>query len=189
MPGSLEAAIRFAILALTLLASACVSVKVETGNKFAPAATRSSTRLSGGRFPPNPSQPAHRHTSQRDERSTAPSRKRPSVLRIPIRPTTLRRSLQRSSWISTRRSWTTAVFQGELIRLGDTEYSEKIWDHWIALRDAGPVPGAVAFVNYARLQHDDEGRPVRVFFVTNRNAEVARTGRAIAPSKKTPPKT
>jgi acid phosphatase len=42
------------------------------------------------------------------------------------------------------------------------------WDAWIAERRAPAVPGAVGFVRAARRMSDAWGRPVRVFFVTNR---------------------
>lgn len=44
----------------------------------------------------------------------------------------------------------------------------KAWDDWLAKRSAPAVPGAAAFIRAARLMSDSAGRPVRVFFVTNR---------------------
>ncbi len=43
-----------------------------------------------------------------------------------------------------------------------------VWDAWIAKRSAPAVPGAAAFIRAARAMKDPAGRPVRVFFVTNR---------------------
>lgn len=42
------------------------------------------------------------------------------------------------------------------------------WDAWVAERRAPAVPGAVEFVKAARALADPAGRPVRVFFITNR---------------------
>ncbi len=42
------------------------------------------------------------------------------------------------------------------------------WDAWVAERRAPAVPGAVEFVQSARALSDSAGRPVRVFFITNR---------------------
>jgi 5'-nucleotidase (lipoprotein e(P4) family) len=42
------------------------------------------------------------------------------------------------------------------------------WDAWIARRSASAVPGAVSFIRAARLMSDSSGRPVRIFFITNR---------------------
>jgi acid phosphatase len=45
---------------------------------------------------------------------------------------------------------------------------EVFWDSWIAERAAPAVPGAAAFIRAARELKDPEGRPVRVFLITNR---------------------
>jgi acid phosphatase len=42
------------------------------------------------------------------------------------------------------------------------------WDAWVAQRRAPAVPGAVEFVQAARALADPAGRPVRVYFITNR---------------------
>jgi acid phosphatase len=42
------------------------------------------------------------------------------------------------------------------------------WDAWVAERAAPAVPGALDFIRAARELRDPQGRPVRVFFVTNR---------------------
>lgn len=42
------------------------------------------------------------------------------------------------------------------------------WDAWVAERGAPAVPGAVEFVKAARALTDPAGRPVRVYFITNR---------------------
>jgi acid phosphatase len=42
------------------------------------------------------------------------------------------------------------------------------WDAWIARRSASAVPGAASFIRAARLMSDSSGRPVRIFFITNR---------------------
>jgi acid phosphatase len=45
---------------------------------------------------------------------------------------------------------------------------ETVWDAWVAKRSAPAVPGATEFVRAARALKDPQGRPVRVFFITNR---------------------
>lgn len=42
------------------------------------------------------------------------------------------------------------------------------WDAWLAERAAPAVPGAADFIRSARSLKDPQGRPVRVFFITNR---------------------
>jgi 5'-nucleotidase (lipoprotein e(P4) family) len=51
----------------------------------------------------------------------------------------------------------------------------RAWDDWIAKRRAPAVPGAAEFVRAARAMRDPAGRPVRVFFITNREC-AHRTG-------------
>ncbi|MEX2149086.1 MAG: HAD family acid phosphatase [Steroidobacteraceae bacterium] len=55
------------------------------------------------------------------------------------------------------------------------EEFEAVWDAWVAERAAPAVPGAAAFIRAARAMNDPEGRPVRLFFVTNREC-TARPG-------------
>lgn len=50
-----------------------------------------------------------------------------------------------------------------------------LWDAWVAERAAPAVPGAAEFIRAARAMQDAQGRPVRVFFVTNRECS-ARAG-------------
>ena len=59
--------------------------------------------------------------------------------------------------------------QAEMLRKG-TCFDEfpKAWDDWIAKQSAPAVPGAADFIRAARLMSDYSGRPVRVFFITNR---------------------
>jgi acid phosphatase len=45
------------------------------------------------------------------------------------------------------------------------------WDAWVGERRAPAVPGAVEFVQAARALEDPAGRPVRVFFITNRECQ------------------
>ncbi len=54
-----------------------------------------------------------------------------------------------------------------------------LWDAWIAERAAPAVPGAAEFVRAARRMKDPQGRPVRVFFITNRECR-PRAGDAAA---------
>jgi acid phosphatase len=42
------------------------------------------------------------------------------------------------------------------------------WDAWVAERTAPAVPGAAGFIRAAREMKDRQGRPARVFFITNR---------------------
>ena len=42
------------------------------------------------------------------------------------------------------------------------------WDAWVAKRNAPAVPGAAEFILGARASKDPQGRPVRVFLITNR---------------------
>ena len=48
---------------------------------------------------------------------------------------------------------------------------EALWDAWLARRAAPAVPGAAAFIRAARELKDPQGRPVRVFLITNRECE------------------
>ena len=48
-----------------------------------------------------------------------------------------------------------------------TEFATE-WDAWLAERAAPAVPGAASFIRAARSLKDPQGRPVRVFFITNR---------------------
>ncbi|HEU5467699.1 MAG TPA: HAD family acid phosphatase [Steroidobacteraceae bacterium] len=59
--------------------------------------------------------------------------------------------------------------QAEML-LNGTCFDEfpKAWDDWIAKRRAPAVPGAAEFIRAARAATDGAGRPVRVFFITNR---------------------
>lgn len=43
-----------------------------------------------------------------------------------------------------------------------------VWDAWLAERAAPAVPGAAGFIRAARAMKDPLGRPVRIFFITNR---------------------
>jgi len=54
---------------------------------------------------------------------------------------------------------------------------DALWDAWIAERAAPAIPGAAAFIRAARESKDAEGRPVRVFLITNRECK-ARAGSA-----------
>jgi 5'-nucleotidase (lipoprotein e(P4) family) len=44
----------------------------------------------------------------------------------------------------------------------------QVWDDWVAERRAPAIPGAAGFIRAARAMHDSAGRPVRIFFITNR---------------------
>jgi acid phosphatase len=46
-----------------------------------------------------------------------------------------------------------------------------VWDAWVAERAATAVPGVATFIHAARAMNDPQGRPVRIFFVTNRECD------------------
>ena len=54
---------------------------------------------------------------------------------------------------------------------------DRAWDDWLAERSAPAIPGAASFIRAARTMKDRQGRPVRVFLVTNREC-AARPGSA-----------
>jgi acid phosphatase len=59
--------------------------------------------------------------------------------------------------------------QAEMLQNGTCfEEFEAAWDAWVAKRSAPAVPGAAEFVRAARALKDPLGRPVHVFFITNR---------------------
>ncbi len=70
--------------------------------------------------------------------------------------------------------------QAEML-LNDTCFGEfpAVWDAWVARRSAPAVPGAAGFIRAARAMQDPSGRPVRVFFITNREC-APRPGSAAA---------
>ena len=51
------------------------------------------------------------------------------------------------------------------------------WDAWLGERAARAIPGAAEFIQAARAMEDPQGRPVHVFFITNRECG-ARSGSA-----------
>jgi 5'-nucleotidase (lipoprotein e(P4) family) len=67
----------------------------------------------------------------------------------------------------------TVLDNGELqaeMSLDGTCFDEfpQAWDDWLAKRRAPAVPGAAEFIRAARAMRDGADRPVRVFFITNR---------------------
>ena len=58
-----------------------------------------------------------------------------------------------------------------------------IWDAWVAERAAPAVPGAAAFIRAARELQDAEGRPVHIFFITNRECAARAGSDASCPQK------
>jgi 5'-nucleotidase (lipoprotein e(P4) family) len=59
--------------------------------------------------------------------------------------------------------------QAEMLRNGTCiDEFPTAWDGWIAKRRAPAVPGAAEFIRAARLMSDSSGRPLRIFFITNR---------------------
>lgn len=63
------------------------------------------------------------------------------------------------------------------------ENFEQAWDAWLAERSAPAIPGADGFIRAARAMTDPQGRPVRVFFVTNRECRPRRGGSAGCPQQ------
>ncbi len=57
-----------------------------------------------------------------------------------------------------------SLHQAELIK-NRMPFTNPVWTAWINRREAKPIPGAVEFLNYANR------KGVRVFYVTNRNAD------------------
>ena len=55
------------------------------------------------------------------------------------------------------------------------EEFDALWDAWLQERAAPAIPGAAEFIRAARAMNDPQGRPVQVFFITNREC-VARSG-------------
>ena len=55
-----------------------------------------------------------------------------------------------------------------LTDIRDAAAMNRAWDAWVAERAAPAVPGAADFIRAARAMKDAAGRPVRVFFITNR---------------------
>ncbi len=54
-----------------------------------------------------------------------------------------------------------SLFQGELVRR-QIGYDDNVWSYWVSMENAGLVPGALQFIQYA------QSKGVKVFFVTNR---------------------
>jgi acid phosphatase len=59
----------------------------------------------------------------------------------------------------------------------------RAWDDWVARRSAPAVPGAAGFIRAARSMKDPAGRPVRVFFITNRECSPRAGGKAPCPQQ------
>lgn len=57
-----------------------------------------------------------------------------------------------------------SAYQAGLVASG-TDFAPKTWDAWVKAEKATAVPGAVEFTQYA------ESKGVKVFYVTNRNAD------------------
>jgi 5'-nucleotidase (lipoprotein e(P4) family) len=74
--------------------------------------------------------------------------------------------------------------QAEMMRNG-TCFAEfpATWDAWVAKRGAPAVPGAAEFIRAARAMTDPSGRPVRVFFITNRECARRADGAAACPQQ------
>jgi 5'-nucleotidase (lipoprotein e(P4) family) len=60
---------------------------------------------------------------------------------------------------------------------------EALWDAWLRERAAPPVPGALSFIQAARGSKDTRGRPVRIFFVTNRECRPRPGDRSACPQQ------
>ena len=60
---------------------------------------------------------------------------------------------------------------------------EVAWDAWVKERAAPAIPGAAQFIRAARTLKDPQGRPLRVFFVTNRECVVRAGSTASCPQQ------
>jgi 5'-nucleotidase (lipoprotein e(P4) family) len=56
-------------------------------------------------------------------------------------------------------------FQGQLVK-GGRAFTRDLWEQWVFMAKASPVPGALEFVRYA------ETKNVEIFYVTNRTANL-----------------
>jgi acid phosphatase len=56
-------------------------------------------------------------------------------------------------------------FQGQLVKEGQA-FTIELWEKWVSMAKALPVPGALGFVKYA------ESKKVEIFYVTNRTANL-----------------
>lgn len=63
-----------------------------------------------------------------------------------------------------------APFQGHLVKEGRA-FTRDLWEKWVSMEKALPVPGALGFVKYA------ESRKVEIFYVTNRTANLEQATR------------
>jgi acid phosphatase len=74
--------------------------------------------------------------------------------------------------------------QGEMLLKGLCfDEFPQTWDEWLAKRAAPAVPGAAEFIRAARLMSDSAGRPVRIFFITNRECARRAGGSAACPQQ------
>lgn len=63
-----------------------------------------------------------------------------------------------------------APFQGQLVK-ESRAFTRDVWEKWVLMAKAPPVPGALGFVKYA------ESRKVEIFYVTNRTANLEQATR------------
>ena len=63
-----------------------------------------------------------------------------------------------------------APFQGQLVK-ESRAFTRDLWEKWVSMAKALPVPGALGFVKYA------ESRKVEIFYVTNRTANLEQATR------------
>ena len=61
-------------------------------------------------------------------------------------------------------------FQGQLVK-GSRAFTRDLWEKWVFMAKAAPVPGALEFVKYA------ESKKVEIFYVTNRTANLEQATR------------
>ena len=60
---------------------------------------------------------------------------------------------------------------------------DALWDAWLAERAAPATPGAASFIHAARELKDAQGRPVRVFLITNRECKARAGSKAACPQQ------
>ena len=63
-----------------------------------------------------------------------------------------------------------SAFQGQLVKEGSA-FTRDLWEQWVSMAKASPVPGALKFVKYA------ESKKVEIFYVTNRTANLEQATR------------
>ncbi|MCK5665753.1 MAG: hypothetical protein KAI17_19830 [Thiotrichaceae bacterium] len=67
-------------------------------------------------------------------------------------------------------------YQGELIIQG-ADFTYETWDHWVSLKDASAVPGALSFIKQAK------SRNVEIIFISNRECRSRKDNPSVCPQE------